>query len=102
MATFTTNKNDTEEILANPSSVTQESTPRRYPVDPHLQDRRDAKAAASDLRCTQQFLKSYRLSVLRRCEPDHRTQVAIMPSFHAAVRKYRAVAFLSTYLSPYR
>lgn len=85
-ATSTTNNNDTDEILANPASVTQESTPRRYPVDLHLQHRRDAKATASDLRCTQQFLENYRLFVLGRCEPDHRIQVAIMPSFHAAVR----------------
>jgi hypothetical protein len=94
-ATSTTYNDHTDETLANPTSTTQEATPRRFPVDPYLQDRRDAKAAASDLRCTQQFLGSYRLSVPGRCEPDHRIQVAIMPSFHAAVRKYRAVAFPS-------
>ena len=74
MATFTRNDDNT-------ASTTQESTPRRYPLDPYLQDRRDAKAAASDMRCTQQFLESYRLSVLGRYEPDARIQLAIMPMF---------------------
>jgi hypothetical protein len=91
MTTCTDNER-TEEILANTASTTQESTPRRYPLDPYLQDRRDAKAAASDLRCTQQFLESYRLSVLGRREPDARIQLAIMPSFHTALRKFQAVA----------
>jgi hypothetical protein len=95
MATSAMNNGNNEETLANPIPTTQQATPRRYAVDPYLQDRRDSKAAASDLRCTQQFLESYRLSVLGRCEPDHRIQVAIMPSFHAAVRKYQAVAFPS-------
>jgi hypothetical protein len=97
MATSTNNNNNdyTEEILANHAPVTHEATTCRYTVDPHLQDRRDAKAAALDLRCTQQFLESYRLPVLGQCESDHRIQVAIMPSFHAAVREYRAVAFPS-------
>jgi hypothetical protein len=95
MASSTINNGHTEETFANPTTTMQEATPRRYPVDPYLQDRRDSKAAASDLRCTQRFLESYRLSVLGRCEPDHRIQVAIMPSFHAAVRTYHAVAFPS-------
>jgi hypothetical protein len=85
MATFTRNDDNT-------ASTTQESTPRRYPLDPYLQDRRDSKAAASDLRCTQQFLESYRLSVLGRREPDARIQLAIMPSYNAALRKFQAVA----------
>lgn len=91
MMATTTNNNDVDDD----TGITQGCTPRRYPLDPHLQDRRDAKAAASDLRCTQQFLESYRLSVLGRREPDKRVQVAIMTSYHAAVGKYGAVAYPS-------
>jgi hypothetical protein len=90
MATSTTENDHTEQTLANPT--TQESSPRRYTVDPHLQDHRDAKAAASDLRCTQQFLEDYRLSVLGRYVPDKRVQVLLMPSFHLAVARYREIA----------
>jgi len=91
MAASTSN-GDTERAIANPASIKQERTPRRrYPVDPHLQDRRDAKAAASDLRCTQQFLEDYRLSCVGRCWPDQRIQSLIMPSFYKACRKFREI-----------
>jgi hypothetical protein len=69
MATPTNNNDKTGigETHDNPAPTTQESTPRRrYPVNPHLQDHRDAKAAASDLRCTQQFLEDYQLSCVGR------------------------------------
>lgn len=80
--------------LLDTFSAMEESTLRRYnTVNPLLQDRRDAKAAASHLRCTHHFLESYRLSVLGRCEPDKRVQLAIMPSYYVAVRKFRAVAY---------
>jgi hypothetical protein len=94
MATPTNNNDKTgiAETHDNPAPTTQESTPRRrYPVNPHLQDHRDAKAAASDLRCTQQFLEEYRLSCVGRCCPDKRIQFQIMPSFHKACGKFREI-----------
>jgi hypothetical protein len=79
-------------ILASTTSTTQKPTGWRLAVDPNFRDRRDAKAAASDLRCTQQFLEDYRLSVLGRSDPDRRIQLLLVPSYDKAVAKYQAVA----------
>lgn len=94
MVTPTTNndKIETEEPLDNPAPTAQESAPRRYPPQQHLQDRRNAKAAASDLRCTQQFLEEYRLSCVGRCRPDKRIQLSIMSSFDKASGRFGKIA----------
>jgi hypothetical protein len=100
MITPTTNKNEnnekiemeSEEAPDNPAPTTQESAPRRYPAQPHLQDRRNAKAAASDLRCTQQFLEEYRLSCVGRCRPDKRIQLSIMSGFDKAIGRFGKIA----------
>jgi len=87
-----TTGDNTVKTIANPPSATQESPCWRLARDPHLQDRRDAKAAASDLRCVQQFLEDYRMSCYGRYEPDRRLQVMIMPSYFRACAKFRAIA----------
>jgi hypothetical protein len=97
MVTPITNNNEkiemeSEEAPDNPAPTTQESAPRRYPPQPHLQDRRNAKAAASDLRCTQQFLEEYRLSCVGRCRPDKRIQMSIMSSFDKAIGRFGKIA----------
>jgi len=94
MVAPTTNndKMEMEEALDHPAPTTQESVPRPWPVDPHLQDRRNAKAAASDLRCTQQFLEEYRLSCVGRCRPDKRIQMSIMSSFDKAIGRFGKIA----------
>jgi len=83
---------DMDKAIASVSSTTDESTCRRLAVDPHLQDRRDAKAAASDLRCVQQLLEEYRVSRFGRFEPDRRIQMLLVPAWDRAIAKYGAIA----------
>lgn len=85
-------RNNTDNPTTNPASITQKPPHWRLAVDPHLQERRNAKAAASDLRCVQQFLEDYRMSCFGRCEPDTRFQVMLMPSYFRACEKFNAIA----------